>query len=282
VLSWRLGVVHTRTKRTNSLWDWVLSSRLGQAMQCAMRVYQSGKPTMKIEHPSLQERSSFQRLAAAALAMGVALTCYASGAQAGMIGPVLPYFGLSQSPFNGLPFSYFHLETFEEGALTAPGVTASTGMVSPPSGLTDSVEGPGPLGHSFFAGNGAAGITFTFDAAVLGHLPTHVGIVWTDGDGPNRTFKAFDASNALIGTIIDPTQKFFSTGGDGDTSNYRFFGATDPAGISSIFIANDGGGIEVDDLQYGLSSIPEPGTLALTILPMGILVTGAVLRRPPR
>jgi hypothetical protein len=237
---------------------------------------------MEIERLSLQERSFFQKLAAAALAMGVALTCYASGAQASMIGPILPYFGLSQSPFNGLPFSYFHLETFEGGSLATPGVKASAGSVSGPSGLTDSVEGPGSLGHSFFAGLGAAGITFTFDAAVLGHLPTHVGIVWTDGDGPNRTFKAFDSSNALIGTITDSTQKFFSTGGDGDPANYRFFGATDPAGISSIFIANDGGGIEVDDLQYGfLSSIPEPGTLTLTILPMGILVTGTVLRRHP-
>jgi hypothetical protein len=194
--------------------------------------------------------------------------------------PYPSYFGLSQSPFNGLPFTYFHLETFEEGSLTAPGVKASTGSVIAPGAEVDSVEGPGSLGHSFFAGSGAAGITFTFDAAVLGHLPTHVGIVWTDGDGPNRTFKAFDASNALIGTITDSTQKFFSTGGDNDPANYRFFGATDSAGISSIFIANDGGGIEVDDLQYGfLSSIPEPGTLTLTMLPMGILVTGAVLRR---
>jgi hypothetical protein len=248
-------------------------------MQGAMRVYQSGKPTMKLESLSLQERSTFQRLAAA-LAIAVVLTCYASGAQASMIGPILPYFGMSQSPFNGLPFSYFHLETFEEGSLTAPGVMASAGSVLAPGGAVDSVEGPGPLGHSFFAAQGAAGITFTFDAGVLGHLPTHVGIVWTDGDG-TRTFQAFDASHALIGTITDSTQKFFSTGGDGDPSNYRFFGATDPAGISSIFIANALGGIEVDDLQYGLSSIPEPGTLTLIIFPMGILVTGAVSRRSP-
>jgi hypothetical protein len=183
-----------------------------------------------------------------------------------MIGPILPYYGLAQSPFNGLPFSYFHLETFEEGALTAPGVAASAGAVGT-GPLYDSVEGPGPLGHDLFSGNGAAGITFTFDAGVLGSLPTDVGIVWTDGDGPNRTFEAFDKNGNLIGTIIDPTQKFFSTGGDDDPTNYRFFGATDPIGISSIFIANDGGGIEVDDLQYGLqasvTSVPEPTTLSI-------------------
>jgi hypothetical protein len=101
-------------------------------------------------------------------------------------------------------------------------------------------------------------------------LPTNVGIVWTDGDGPNRTFKAFDQSNSLIGTITDSTQKFFSTGGDDDPANYRFFGATNASGISSIFIANDSGGIEVDDLQFGLLSgvraVPEPSTWVMMIL----------------
>jgi hypothetical protein len=202
--------------------------------------------------------------ATAAFALGI------SGAHAGtVIGPILPYFGIAQSPFNGLPFSYFYLETFEGGSLTVPGVTASAGAVGT-GPLYDSVEGPGDLGHSLFSGIGAAGITFTFNAAALGGLPTNVGIVWTDGDGPNRTFKAFDQSNSLIGTITDSTQKFFSTGGDDDPANYRFFGATNASGISSIFIANDSGGIEVDDLQFGLLSgvraVPEPSTWAMMIL----------------
>ena len=199
---------------------------------------------------------------------------FSSAAQAGMIGPIIPYYGIAQSPFNGLPFTYFHLETFEEaGAPTAPGVTASAGVVYT-GALGDSVEGPGPLGHSFFSGCGSCGITFTFNAAALGgHLPTNVGIVWTDGDAPNRTFKAYDASNALIGTIIDSTQKFYSTGGDNLPSNYRFFGATNPAGISSIFIANTSGGIEVDDLQYGYlaPAVPEPGEWALMLSGLGLM-----------
>jgi hypothetical protein len=204
-------------------------------------------------------------LATAVFALGIA-----SGAHAGtVIGPILPYYGIAQSPFNSLPFSYFHLETFEEGSLTVPGVIASAGTVGT-GPLYDSVEGPGSLGHSLFSGSGAAGITFTFNAGVLGGLPTDVGIVWTDGDGPNRTFKAFDQNGSLIGTITDSTQKFFSTGGDDDPANYRFFGATNAGGISSIFIANDSGGIEVDDLQYGLisptSGVPEPSTWAMMIL----------------
>ena len=222
------------------------------------------------------------RLASVVLLTGLVMTlCSAQALASSVIGPILPYFGLAQSPFNGLPFTYFYLETFEEGSLTVPGVTASAGFVIGPGGAVDSVEGPGPLGHSFFSGNGAAGITFTFNAAALGgHLPTHVGIVWTDGDAPNRTFEAFDSGGSLFGTIIDPSQKFFSTGGDGDPSNYRFFGAINPGGISSIFIANSSGGIEVDDLQYGYlpsSTVPEPGTLVL--LGSGVVGLAAMLRR---
>ena len=204
-------------------------------------------------------------------------------AQAAMIGPILPYFGLLQSPFNGLAFSYFYLETYEEaGAPTVPGITESGGNVIGPGPFVDSVERLAN-GHDYFSDCGACGVTFTFSAAGLGgHLPTHVGIVWTDGDGPNRMFRAFDANNALIGTIIDSSPLFFSSGGDGDAANYRFFGATDTAGISSIFIANSSGGIEVDDLQFGFippTGVPEPNTLVLTLLGVGVLATSSVCRR---
>jgi hypothetical protein len=134
--------------------------------------------------------------------------------------------------------------------------------------LIDSVEGPGDKGVSWFSPSGSTGITFTFDKTVLGNLPTDVGIVWTDGDGPNRTFKAYDQNGALLGTILDSSPLFFSSGGDNLPSNYRFFGATNSDGISSIFIANDNGGIEVDDLQFGFlsSGVPEPSTWAMMIL----------------
>jgi hypothetical protein len=192
-----------------------------------------------------------------------------------VIGPIVPYFGLAESPFNGQPG--LQLDTFENGGLPT-GVTASAGFVDGPGPLVDSVEGPGPLGHSFFSGDGSAGITFTFNPAVLGGLPTDVGIVWTDGDGPTRTFQAFDASNSLIGTINDSTGLFFSTGGDGTPSNYRFYGASDPAGISSIFISNSSGGIEVDDLQFVLSAVPEPSTVPLLVLGVGLVFFGAFRR----
>ena len=91
--------------------------------------------------------------AIAAFALGI------SGANAGtVIGPILPYFGIAQSPFNGLPFSYFFLETFESGSLTVPGVTISPSTTIGTGPLFDSVEGPGDLGHSLFSGSGAAGL----------------------------------------------------------------------------------------------------------------------------
>jgi hypothetical protein len=196
--------------------------------------------------------------------------------QAGMVfGPIQPYESFNDSPFKGLAFSYFHLETFEEGALTAPGVTASAGFVVGPGDLIDSVDGGGNGGHSFYNPNGSAGILFTFDAGVLGHLPTHAAIAWTDGDGPNRTFEAFDAHGNLIGTIIDSSPGFLVPDGDGDPSHYRLFGAIDAQGISAIFIADDDipqVGIEVDHLQYGLQVVPEPGALTLC----GVAVAGLI------
>lgn len=208
-------------------------------------------------------------------AMALALsTGLGASAHAGLIGPVMPYFSFSDSPFFGKPFSYFYLDTFEGGVIT-PGFTASAGGPIPPGPLVDSVDGSGNGGWSWFSGCGACGVTFTFDAGVLGKLPTSVGIVWTDGDAPDRSFEAFDEHGVSLGTIIDSTQKFFSTGGDDDPANYRFFGVTNPGGISAITIANSSGGIELDHLQYGLNA-PEPATWAMMLIGLGGL--GAAMR----
>lgn len=215
-------------------------------------------------------------LATAALsaAMFASMT---SAASAGLIGPLVDYESFADSPFKGLPFSYFHYEDFESGALSAPGVTAPTGVVVGPGFEVDSVEGQGDDGHSFFTLDGAGGLTFKFSAAVLGQLPTDVGIVWTDGDVPERHFTAYDQNGVSLGTINDGTGLFFSSGGDGAFKNYRFFGATNAGGISSIHISNDSGGIEVDDLQFGaLGGVPEPATWGLMLA--GFFGVGAALR----
>ena len=134
-------------------------------------------------------------------------------------------------------------------------------------GLTDSVDaddgaidGSGTNGHSFFSGSGPGGITFTFDAVALGGLPTQAGIVWTDGAG-TTLFEAFGPGGVPLGQIgpvaIADASNF------GETAEDRFFGVTNPGGISSIRISNSSGGIEVDHLQYGFFSAAPLPTLSI-------------------
>jgi hypothetical protein len=195
----------------------------------------------------------------------------------------LPGAGTAISPFSSLSFSYFYLETFEDALFNVPGVTQSGGSITGPGGITDSVDadddvidGSGVNGHSFY-GSGASGITFNFSATVLGALPTHVGIVWTDGASYNTvTFEAWDASGESLGAIVA------SGIGDGNfasgTAEDRFFGVIAADGISKIFIKSPGmagsfgSGIEVDHLQYGLTAaIPEPETHAMLLAGLGLL-----------
>ena len=231
-------------------------------------------------------RTMSHHLGRAALVLCAAVLLTSASAQAGTVIGATHYTSFNDSPFKGQPFTYFHLETFEEpGAPTAPGVTYTPGsVVLGPGSAIDSVDGGGNNGHSLFNACGACGITFTFNAAVLGSLPTSVGIVWTDGDPifgvEGRFFEAFDQNHNLIGSINDFSDGWFFEG-DGNPTHFYFFGATNPGGISSMFIANGSGGIEVDHLQYGLNApagVPEPGSLAL--FGSGLVgLAGAVRRR---
>lgn len=135
-----------------------------------------------------------------------AYLCFDSAATAGCD-------AAQDSPFASLDFSggYFHLEDVEDGAINTPGLTNSGASPTGPGGITDSVDeddgtvdGSGQFGRSMF-GSGSTGFQFSFDALVLGGLPTHVGIVWTDGAAFNTvTFEAFDALNASLGATVAP------------------------------------------------------------------------------
>jgi len=196
-----------------------------------------------------------------------------------------PYTSSANSPFNSVTFTYFHLENFEDNLLNTPGV-AGTGVAIGPSSITDSVDaddgaidGSGLNGHSYFNGSGGTGITFTFNAAALGgSLPTHVGIVWTDGLNP-ITFEAFGPGGSSLG-IFGPFNHADTTitGGTGED---RFYGIFSSVGISSINIRNGpAGGIEVDHLQYGQVSQQPPGAIPepTTLLLLGTGLAGVVAR----
>jgi hypothetical protein len=209
-----------------------------------------------------------------ALAIVMASSCLSlHDASAASVGPSA-YLSFADSPFNGGSFTYFHLETFEDHLLNTPGVTANSGGVTSvvfgPS-IHDSVDaddgaidGSGLKGDSYFSGSGGAGVRFTFSAAVLGSLPTHAGMVWTDGGGTTR-FEAFDALNNSLG-VIGPVA-IANASFNGETDEDRFFGWINGGGISSILMSNTGGGIEVDHLQYGLAGrtapVPEPASFLL-------------------
>jgi hypothetical protein len=212
------------------------------------------------------------RFAAVAL-VAVTLVFGSTTVQAAPLGPT-PYLSVLDSPFTGpLFFEYFHLETFEDHTLSTPGVTGTgtvTSVVPFGGTIIDSVQADGPCPSasaptpcdSYFGGSGT--LTFTFNAGILGALPTHVGLVWTDGAG-DITFTAVGADGGVIGPISGiPDGDFF-----GGTAEDRFFGWTSDFGISSITISNSLGGIEIDHLQYGRigdddpTAVPEPTSLFL-------------------
>lgn len=195
----------------------------------------------------------------------------------------LPGAGTAISPFSGHTFTWFHLETFEDHLFNVPGVSADhggvTSVVFGPS-IHDSVDaddghidGSGLQGDDFFSSDGSTGITFTFDKNVLGALPTHAGIVWTDGGLKGAvTFKAFGPGGLLVSH--GPDASFADASNNGETAEDRFFGVIDPNGISSIFISNTGGGIEVDHLQYGLAApVPLPASAWLFGAAFGGLIS---------
>jgi hypothetical protein len=229
-------------------------------------------------------RTSLRGVPAALVALLLAAPAVA---HAQMLGPS-PYLQASDSPFSGLSFTSFYLETFEDHLFNVPGVTASAGGVTSvvfgPS-IHDSVDGDdgvidgsGLNGDSFFSPNASVGIRFTFNAAILGALPTHAGIVWTDGTN-NIFFQAFDQNGVSLGTLIGTHADGTF---DGGTAEDRFYGAINPGGISSIFISSGPGGIEVDHLQYGeLASTSTPEPAAFVLLGTGLvgILTGARRRR---
>lgn len=179
-------------------------------------------------------------------------------------GAVTPYNYLKagDSPFGNVVFDWSYLEDFEDHVFDVPGVSTGGGRLSSTFGptLIDSVDGDdGNVSDNRCIKSvgtcdawwGAGSLRFTFNATVLGSLPTHVGLVWTDGGG-KVSFEAFDAEGISLykfGPFSEPG--FPDDTVNSSTAEDRFFGAYAPGGIGSVLISNTAGGIEIDHLQYG-------------------------------
>jgi hypothetical protein len=164
---------------------------------------------------------------------------------------------------------YFYLEDLLDGAVNTPGVTVS----GPPSislgafgAFPNSVDeddgtidGKSTSPYSLFRDNSGNSLTLTF-APVQGRLPTHAGFVLTDGSNDNKTaVEAFDALNQSLGTVESANQ--FAANGQ-DATNNRFFGFSNPQGISKLTITsspqpkkNPPPGFEIDHIQYGFDPV---------------------------
>ncbi len=209
----------------------------------------------------------------------IALLMTAGSASAALLGPT-PYLQAADSPFASQAFDWFHLEDFESHTLSTPGVSADHGGVTsvlfgPGPGI-DSVDaddgiidGSGADGDSWFYGVGATGVTWTFDAGVLGNLPTHVGIVWTDGERLHQIrFEAWDAAGNSLGV---QTGIHADLDGFSGTAEDRFYGVEHAAGISAIRLSNPDLYIEMDHLQYGYRAVPAPMSAAGMVIGLGLV-----------
>lgn len=218
-------------------------------------------------------------------------------AEAAYIDP-LPYLQMSDSPFlapSG-PFALsnlgagFWVEDFEDGLLNTPGVSAAVnptvnGIFGPrgPVSISDSVDADDGVldGHGIAwsyhvdPAFGSQFVHFTFDASSIGALPTHAGVVWTDGGGRVR-FEAFDETGASLG--VQGSYQFMGSG-QSFTDNDHFLGVINEGGISSIRVSNDTSGIEVDHLQYGALAVPGPSPIGIVGLPIIALLGRRALSR---
>ena len=227
------------------------------------------------------------RLSPSSLAAAALMALPVTGS-AQLLGPSV-YLRAADSPFAGLgPWTYWHLETFEDHLFNVPGVSGSAGGVTSVvfgPHVHDSVDeddgvidGSGLLGDDYFSSSGPSGISFVFDAAVLGSLPTHAGLVWTDGAN-SIFFEAFDQNGISLGTRMGDHA---NASINGETIDDRFYGAVHAGGISRIFIASGVAGIEIDHLQYGVratSTVPEPATVLLVGAGLLGVAAGAHRRR---
>jgi len=185
-----------------------------------------------------------------------------------------PYLSAADSLFDLSEVGYnFVLEDFESGTLQAPGLSINLDQIRGPGATTDSVDADTGVIDGF--GNQAHAalrqqnpLVLDWNAAVLGGLPTQVGLVLTDWlAGPmNFTVRAYDQNLQQIGGT-----KVYNLIGDaffnGTTAEDRFIGVESAIGIRRLTVWFTGGALEFDHVQYNLPNpIENPFTPATPYL----------------
>ncbi len=211
------------------------------------------------------------------------------------LGPT-PYLSANDSPFDlsGLGSSFF-LEDFEDGDMDwRDRVFVGPGDIRGPSILTDSVDaddgsidGLGRNGHSLvstsFTTHPTNPVTHVSQVDIA-FMPwfqfdvNAVGFVWTDS--LNATSPLGGSSIEIDVALLGGTESMVFNPGvldqlnTGETAEDRFFGVVTDSRIRFIRIINRSTGsnplsdrFELDHIQFGLQSIPEPG-LAMTFYPL--------------
>lgn len=225
---------------------------------------------------------SLALLAHLGLLAPLALLASAGAAQAATFTAPTPYLSAADNPLQpGTAYTWQHLETVEDGLVNTPGLSADGGRASGSNTFTDSVDaddgvlnGQGALGQSWFSGApvGVAQMTFRFDAQVLGQLPTHVGLAFTDLGNAlpspfvgNASMQVFDGQGTLVGSAG------FAHPFDGtalsNTGDDRFLGVWHAGGIGAITVGYaNSSDWEVDHIFYGFApAVPEPGAALLLV-----------------
>jgi len=139
------------------------------------------------------------------------------------------------------------LEDFEDGKLNTPGVHTNQrcvviGNLGHKTRFVDSVDeddgqldGSGSYGHSLWSDNNSS-LSFIFNEKILGTLPTHVGLVWTDAPFAVVSLSAFNHQGDLIGQT-NPL-KLGDHSMTGTVTEDCFLGVHYKEGISKVVINN--------------------------------------------
>ena len=114
-----------------------------------------------------------------------------------------------------------------------------------------SITGESLGGRGYWARGSQPTIEFVFDQQILGELPTHAAVAWTDDPGRTVTLEAFDALGDSFGFA---TYDLTNQGSSSNTDEYCFLGVVSDEDISKTKItgAGDTNCWEIDHLQYGL------------------------------